>query len=160
MERLTEQAVRMKLAKAGLELEKEWIDGRLYHVRVSPLISSYNSFIASFKSLRALDAWFDERFKDKETMLRLIDETDIDEITIRQIQSKTHASRDEVIERIKMLKKVIVREKGIFPYGMSIVWSYEHRLILGLIPRYSPDFIRRCLQEVGISEWFDEVITI
>jgi len=160
MTKLTEQAIRMKLAKVGLELIKKWVDGRLYHVRVSPFISTFDNIIASFRSLKELDAWFNERFKDKETMLNWIDKTDIDEITIRRIQSKTRASEDEVIERIKMLKKVIVREKGVFPFGMYIGWSYENRLILALVPGYSPKFIKKCLQEVGIDEWFDAVITI
>jgi len=60
MKKLTEQDIRMKLAKACLELEKKWIDGRLYHVRISRLISTWDSIIASFKTLKELDAWFDD----------------------------------------------------------------------------------------------------
>ena len=159
MKRLTEQDMRMQLAKAGLELIKKWIDGRLYHVRISRLISAWDSDIASFKSLKELNEWFDERFKDKETMISWIDKTDIDEDEIRKIQRKTSVSEDEVIKRMKMLKKAIVREIGIFPFGTYTTWS-EGRLILVMIPGYAPSVIKKCLQEVGISEWFDEVITI
>jgi|GEM_PF-2996126 len=160
MKRLTEQAVRMKLAKACLELEKKWIDGRLYHVRISRLSSSYDSIIASFKSLKELNAWFNKRFKDKETMLNWIDKTDIDEDAVRRIQRKTGTSESEIIEKMKMLKKVIVSDIGVFPFGMYATWSYEDRLILVIVPSYSLDLIRKCLQKVGIDKWFDVVITI
>jgi len=160
MKKLTEQDIRMKLAKAGLELEKKWIDGRLYHVRISRLISAWDSIIVSFKTLKELDAWFNKRFKDKETMLSLIDKTDIDEDAVWRIQRKTDASESEIIEKMKMLKKVIVSDIGVFPFGMYVTWSYEGRLILVIVPRYSLDFIRKCLQKVGTDKWFDEVITL
>jgi len=160
MKRLTERNMRMKLAKAGLELIKKWIDGRLYHVRISRLISVWNSNIASFKSLKELNEWFDERFKDKETMLNWIDKTDINEDAVWRIQRKTDASESKIIEKMKMLKKVIVSDIGVFPFGMYATWSYEDRLILVIVPNYSPDLIRKCLQKVGIDKWFDEVITL
>jgi FMN phosphatase YigB (HAD superfamily) len=160
MKRLTEQDTRLRLTKAGLELVKEWYCGRQYHIRISHLISAWNSDIASFKSLKELNEWFDERFKDKETMFNWIDKTDIDENEIRKIQRKTGVSKDEAIKRVKMLKKAIVRKTGVFPYGMYIGWSYEDRLILALIPNYAPSVIKECLQEVGMNECFDDVITI